>query len=165
MEVPRLGVELEQQLQPTVQPLQCQIWNMPATYTTAWSNTGSLTHWVRPGIKATFSWILVWFFTCWAIRTPLNKGFIFLILKYFLDFYFFYYSWFTMFCPFLLYSNVIQSYIYIIFILYIYIYIYIYSSFHIILHHVPSQVTRCVFLCYTAGYHGLSNSNAIVYIY
>ena len=46
MEVPRLGVKLELQ-----QP----------TYTTAHSNTGSLTHWARPGIKPTFLWILFGF--------------------------------------------------------------------------------------------------------
>ena len=30
------------------------------------SNTRSLTHWVRPGIEPTSSWILVGFSTCWA---------------------------------------------------------------------------------------------------
>ena len=44
MEVPRLGVELELQL---------------PNYATAHSNTGSLTHWVRPRIKPPLSWILV----------------------------------------------------------------------------------------------------------
>ena len=34
-----------------------------ATYTTAHSNAGSLTHWVRPGIEPTSSWILVGFAT------------------------------------------------------------------------------------------------------
>jgi len=33
------------------------------TYTTAHSNTRSLTHWARPGIKPTSSWILVGFVT------------------------------------------------------------------------------------------------------
>uniref|UniRef100_A0A287B0R0 von Willebrand factor A domain-containing protein 8 n=1 Tax=Sus scrofa TaxID=9823 RepID=A0A287B0R0_PIG len=46
MEVPRLGVELDLQL--------------PAC-TTAHSNAGSLTHWVRPGMEAVSSWMLVRF--------------------------------------------------------------------------------------------------------
>ena len=33
------------------------------TYTTAHSNAGSLTHWVRPGIEPTSSWVLVGFIT------------------------------------------------------------------------------------------------------
>ena len=32
-----------------------------SAYTTAHSNTGSLTHWARPGIEPTFSWILLGF--------------------------------------------------------------------------------------------------------
>ena len=49
MEVPGLGVKLDLQLQ---------------AYTTAKAtcgNTGSLTHWVRPGIEPTSSWRLVFF--------------------------------------------------------------------------------------------------------
>ena len=38
-----------------------QIWGVSATYTTAHGKTGSLTHWARPGIKPTSSWILVGF--------------------------------------------------------------------------------------------------------
>ena len=34
---------------------------MSATYITAHGNTGSLTHWVRPGIEPTSSWMLVRF--------------------------------------------------------------------------------------------------------
>ena len=48
MEVPRLGVKSELRL--------------PA-YATAHSNTGSLMHWTRPGIKPEFSWLLVRFVT------------------------------------------------------------------------------------------------------
>ena len=51
------------------------------------------------------------------------------------------YSWFTMFCQFLLHSKVTQ------------IYICIYSFSHIILPHVPSQVIRYSSLCHTAGAH------------
>ena len=55
-----------------------------------------------------------------------------------------------MFCQFMLHSKVTQSYINI------------HSLSHIILHHVPSQVTRSSSLCYTAGAHCLSIPNAIV---
>ena len=41
------------------QPQQQGILATSTTNTTARSNTGSLTHWARPGIKATSSWILV----------------------------------------------------------------------------------------------------------
>ena len=49
--------------QPTTQPQQHQIQDMSETYTTAQGNNVSLTHQARPGIKPTFSWILVAFFT------------------------------------------------------------------------------------------------------
>ena len=65
----------------------------------------------------------------------------------------FYYSLFTMFYQ--LYSKVTQ----------LYIYVHTHSFSHIILHHVPSQVTRYSSLCYTAGSHCLSTSNARVCIY
>ena len=38
---------------PTPQPQQCQIGATSATWATACSNTGSLTHWARPGIEPT----------------------------------------------------------------------------------------------------------------
>ena len=41
------------------QPQQRQIWASSATYTAAHGNAGCLTHWMRPGIKPTSSWILV----------------------------------------------------------------------------------------------------------
>ena len=42
------------------------------SYTTAKSNAGSLTHWARPKIKPTSSWILVVFINCWATKgTPI----------------------------------------------------------------------------------------------
>ena len=41
------------------------------TYTTAHGNAGSLTHWARPRIKPTSSWILVRFVNHWAMMgTP-----------------------------------------------------------------------------------------------
>ena len=59
MEILRLGFKSELQLppQPQPQPQQCQT----QAYTTAHSNTRSLKHWARPGIKPTSSWILVGF--------------------------------------------------------------------------------------------------------
>ena len=41
------------------QPQQCRIWAKSVTYTAAYSNTRSITHWVRPGIQPASSWILV----------------------------------------------------------------------------------------------------------
>ena len=40
---------------PTPQPEQHQIWATSVTYAAIWSNTGSLTHWARPGIEPTSS--------------------------------------------------------------------------------------------------------------
>ena len=46
---------------PTPQPQQHQICAVSLTYTRLHSNAGSLTHWVRSGIKPTTSWFLVGF--------------------------------------------------------------------------------------------------------
>ena len=54
-EVSRLGVEMELWLQ------QSGVWAVSVTYTTAHGNDRSLTHWARPEIEPTFSWILVRF--------------------------------------------------------------------------------------------------------
>ena len=68
MDVPRLWVEGELQLQPT--PQQCQIQATSVTYTTC-GNAQSLTYWGRPGMEPTSSWILVGFLMRWATtRTP-----------------------------------------------------------------------------------------------
>ena len=41
------------------------------TYTTAHSNARSLTHWARPGVEHTSSWMLVGIINCWATKgTP-----------------------------------------------------------------------------------------------
>ena len=45
----------------TPQPQQHHIRAAYSTYTTAHGNTGSLTHWVRPGIEPAISWFLVGF--------------------------------------------------------------------------------------------------------
>ena len=61
MEVPRLRVESELQLPAYTTATATQIWAASVTYTTAQGNAGSLTHWVRPGIKPATSWFLVRF--------------------------------------------------------------------------------------------------------
>ena len=60
MEVPRLGVESELQLPAYATATRSELC---LTYTTAHGNTGSLTHWVRPGIRPASSWTLVGFVT------------------------------------------------------------------------------------------------------
>ena len=70
-----------------------------------------------------------------------------LLLIIFWDFYFFHYSWFTVFCQYLLYSKVTHSYIHI------YICTYIYYFSYIILHHVPSQETDFWLLCFKVINH------------
>ena len=50
------AMEIPCSLQPRPQPQQHQIRAASATYTTAHSNTGSLTHWVRSGMKSATSW-------------------------------------------------------------------------------------------------------------
>ena len=60
MEIPRLGDELELQL-PTYTAIAMWIWAALAAYTTAHDSTRSLTHWERPGIEPSSSWILIRF--------------------------------------------------------------------------------------------------------
>ena len=50
-----LGVELELQLWPMPQPRQHWIRASSVAYVVAWGNTGSLTHWSKPGFKPTSS--------------------------------------------------------------------------------------------------------------
>ena len=71
MEVPRPGVELELQLPAYTTATPHRIPATSATYTTAHDNTRSLTHWARPGIQLSSSWILVGFITCWATEGTL----------------------------------------------------------------------------------------------
>ena len=63
MEVPRLGVKSELQLQ--AYTIATTTWDLSrfATLTTAHLKAGSLTHWARPGIEPESSWILVWLIT------------------------------------------------------------------------------------------------------
>ena len=80
MELPRLGVESELQLPAYTQPQQCQIRATSATYTTAHSTAGALTHWSRPGIEPASSRILVRFVSAeprWELR-----DFFFKVVKY-----------------------------------------------------------------------------------
>ena len=80
-EVPRLGVELEPHLRPTPQPRQHGIQAASLTYTAARGNARSLTHWARPAIESTSSWIIVGFLTRWTITgTPTLTYFILLSL-------------------------------------------------------------------------------------
>ena len=65
MEIPRPGVESELQWScwSTPQPQQHRIWTTSATYTTAYGNVGTLTHWGKPRIEPASSRILVKFIT------------------------------------------------------------------------------------------------------
>ena len=55
-------------------PQQQGIQTMSVIYTTAHSNTGSLTYWLRPTIKPASSWMLVRFVNHWATTgTPRNS--------------------------------------------------------------------------------------------
>ena len=56
---PGWGSNWSYSFQPALQ--QLGIWAKSATFTTAHSNAGSLTHWVRPGIEPKTSWFLVGF--------------------------------------------------------------------------------------------------------
>ena len=66
MEVPRLGAIQSCSCQPTPEPQQRGIPATSATYTTAHSNSRSLTHWARLGIKPATSWFLVGFVSACA---------------------------------------------------------------------------------------------------
>ena len=64
MRVPRLGVKLELLL--AASAIATATWYLRCVCdlcTAAHSNTGSLTHQVRPGMGTVFSWILVRFIT------------------------------------------------------------------------------------------------------
>ena len=79
MEVPRLGVKLELQLQ--AYPTAIATWDLSYVcdlHHSSWQ-AGSRTHWVRPGIEPACSWILVRFITTepqWELLdlVVINKG-------------------------------------------------------------------------------------------
>ena len=55
--------------------IQSGIWTASVTYTTAHSNTGSSTHWARPGIEPASSWIRLRFLNhCATMGTPTFKN-------------------------------------------------------------------------------------------
>ena len=63
------------------------IWATSATYTTAHGNTGSLTHWARPGVEPPTSWFLVGFVATvpwWELLFHVfwNSAFMFIIVMY-----------------------------------------------------------------------------------
>ena len=60
IEVPRLGVKWELQLQAYATAMSTQIWTLSATYVVSCGNARSLTHWARPGIRSASSWRLCW---------------------------------------------------------------------------------------------------------
>ena len=66
IEVPMLGEKSELQLPTYTTATATQIWATFVTYATTHSNTGSITHLVRPRIKSAYSWILVGLVTHWA---------------------------------------------------------------------------------------------------
>ena len=62
---------------PTPRPQQHRIWASSVIYTTAHGNAKSLTHWARPGIKSTSSWILVGFVSAapqWELPKLYKRG-------------------------------------------------------------------------------------------
>ena len=74
------------------------------------------------------------------------------------DFYFFHYSWFTVFCQFLLYSTVSQSHTHT----HVYIHI-LFLTYSLSRSIISDQIQFP--LLYTAGSHCLSTPHAIVCIY
>ena len=74
MEVPGLGSNWSCSCRATPQPQQCEIQATSVTYTTAQGYARSFTHWVRPGIEPTSSWMLVGFLNHWALTGPLPVG-------------------------------------------------------------------------------------------
>ena len=125
------------------------------TYTTARGSTGSLTHWVRPGIEPTCSWMLVRFVSaeprreCWVF---FFKKFYLICIRVQLV-----YSVVS-----LLYSIVTQSYMYMYMYICMYIYAHIFSFSHTIFHCVLSQEIGCSSLCCVVRPHCLSIFNAII---
>ena len=71
MEIPRLGAELELRLPAYATATATLHPSCVCDLTIPHGNTGSLTHWARPGIELAYSWILVRFVNHWAtMGTP-----------------------------------------------------------------------------------------------
>ena len=70
MKVLKLGVELELQVPAYITATASGIQVKFVTYTTAHGNAGSLTHWARPGIELTSSWMLARSITTEPRREP-----------------------------------------------------------------------------------------------
>ena len=85
MEVPKLGVELNQSYScwPTPQPQQLGSRAASVTCTTAHGNARSLTHWWRPGIKLASLWILVGFINRWVMKGITRASFLNLYNNFF----------------------------------------------------------------------------------
>ena len=85
MEVPRLRVESELQLQVyTTATATRDLSRVCDLYAAAHGKVRSLTHWGRPGIEPTSSWVLVGFMTCWTTtETPSSSTSILHISKHF----------------------------------------------------------------------------------
>ena len=69
MEVLGLGTELKLQLRPMPQSQQHKIQAASANFAAVCSNTGSLAHWVRPGIEPASSQI-----QCWVLNKLSHNG-------------------------------------------------------------------------------------------
>ena len=65
---------------PTPQPQQWRIWATSSTHTTAYGNTGSLTHWARSGIKPASLWMLVRFISTELWQELLSSFFVLSLL-------------------------------------------------------------------------------------
>ena len=83
-----LGLNRSYSCRPPPQPQQDWIWEESVTYTVAYGNVGSLTHWVGPGIEPTSLWRL-----CWALNLLNHHGnsyscflFIFILFLFFSSF-------------------------------------------------------------------------------
>ena len=68
MEIPRLGVESELQLQAYTTATATRVRAASVTHTTAHGNAGSLTQWARPAMEPAFSWFPARFFSYWAMK-------------------------------------------------------------------------------------------------
>ena len=90
---------------PVPQPQQSQIRAVSAAYTTACDNAKFLTHWARPGIEPTSSWIPVGFVTTepqWELQILLSFSAVVGIIM-----------WFVFFCLFIWWITLIDFWCFI----------------------------------------------------